>query len=254
MSVVEANFLDEFSAIVDSYIKTESESALYQASELGRRLVAQRVGPEELVTMHFRIMQRIAATELPEESSRDLLKASHVLLEVVMAHGLAFREYLEAQETEFQRIQQFSTQIQQQKEGIATAHQQLQTIIDQMVDGLVEMDAIGRVLLANPAAERVLEVPSAQLVSRPIWDCLLPVRHDDFYKAMTDMQRDKVPIQLPGTKGERYYKLTLAPVLDEERHIYRTLLLIRDVTKEEEANRVRNELVSMVSHELRTPL
>ena len=86
----------EFIELLLSYINSEDEDELYQASELGHRLVQQEVGPEELVAIHLEAMQtlmgQIPLTQVPVL----LMKSHNLLLEAMMAYSLAYRDYLQA--------------------------------------------------------------------------------------------------------------------------------------------------------------
>jgi len=53
---------------------------------------------------------------------------------------------------------------------------------------------------------------------------------------------------------ERVVRASLTPMLDEEQQFAGTVIVLRDVTLEQEVARAKNDFVSLVSHELRTPM
>jgi signal transduction histidine kinase len=53
---------------------------------------------------------------------------------------------------------------------------------------------------------------------------------------------------------ERVVRASLTPMLDEEERFVGTVIVLRDVTLEQEVARAKNDFVSLVSHELRTPM
>jgi two-component system phosphate regulon sensor histidine kinase PhoR len=121
-----------------------------------------------------------------------------------------------------------------------------------MVEGVVALDARGRVLLVNPAARGILGIeaePPAE--GRPLLEV---VRQ----KALADLAA-------ACRAGSAQRELDLGPPLDRTLRVHAVpvpfsrqatgvLLVLHDVTELRRLERVRAEFVSNVSHELRTPL
>lgn len=113
-----------------------------------------------------------------------------------------------------------------------------------MPDGLLVLDAQQRVVRANPAAERLLEVPEA--AGKALWELL---RHEGLLRAAGEVEK---------AGGVRLLRVTVG----EERHLSVSLsrlgpgllLLLHDATESVRYQELRKEFVANVSHELRTPL
>ena len=137
-----------------------------------------------------------------------------------------------------------------------------QAILTSIVDGVVVNDAEGHTILVNPAAERILDKPAGQLVGQ---DFRVP------FSLFDDKGREEVVEAMEALLGtssstvHKAYRMTLevdsriihaqlCPVLTRHGDFLGVVTVLRDVTKEVEADRTKSEFVSNVSHELRTPM
>ncbi|MFV9506046.1 MAG: ATP-binding protein [Oscillochloridaceae bacterium umkhey_bin13] len=130
--------------------------------------------------------------------------------------------------------------------------------------GLALLDANGRVLRANPAWTR-------------LWGLVERSERNAFHVGLdlieTLLPRLQAPLQLTEfcTNGQRSPAATQSirvhlsnptqdlhilsvPTRDSQRQLTGRIWAVTDVTREGQADRVKNEFVSTVSHELRTPL
>lgn len=77
------------------YIHTRSEAALYRASLMSQAFVNDGLGPEEIIALHTDALSH-AVVDLPlRERLRAGTDAMQFLLEVMIAYGVHYREYLE---------------------------------------------------------------------------------------------------------------------------------------------------------------
>ena len=134
---------------------------------------------------------------------------------------------------------------------------------DELPDGVVVTDASGSVVLANPAAERILAIPADALVGRDLraalplsdvqgrdwWDCLKPW---DGLATRTRIPEQRVHVSDGPLQG-RELLLTAAFVRNGS-GLQRVVFSLRDNRARERSERSRADLVSTVAHELRSPL
>ena len=139
-----------------------------------------------------------------------------------------------------------------------------QSILDGAGEGIVGLDAHGRVTFANPAAARLLGVPTEQLAGRLFHDVARP--HEPDGREVTTAGDPVTAAVSAGTTrvgGEGTYRradgtdfdveLTVAPTRNEDDEVV-AVLMFRDVSERRAVDRLKDEFVSVVSHELRTPL
>jgi len=135
---------------------------------------------------------------------------------------------------------------------------------DDLPDGVLVTDGSGTVLLANPAAERILATSRDALVGRSLqdalpladeqqrewWSCTNPFNGLD-----TRTRQPERSLQLSsGPLKGRELLVTASFVRDDSRRLQRVVVSLRDNRARERTDRSRADLVSTVAHELRSPL
>lgn len=160
--------------------------------------------------------------------------------------------------------------VQNRRQVIATLQQseerarELETVITQMVDGVVIADAAGRVVRVNPAGVEMLgrsvipgpedQYPQLYQVYMPggqpyPWDELPLVR-----AARGQLVRGVELVVRHPDGLVRVLSVSAAPLHREDGTPNGAVAVMRDVTEVKEAERLKDEFLAIVSHELRTPL
>jgi PAS domain S-box-containing protein len=133
---------------------------------------------------------------------------------------------------------------------------------DELADGVLVADADGRVVLLNPAAERMLARSADETIGRDFREALplVDAQGRDWW-ACTDpyaglRSRTRQPERLLTLTGaaERDLLVTARYVRDGERRLTRLVVSLRDTAARTRSERSGSELVSTVAHELRSPL
>lgn len=117
--------LDQYGQVLAAYLKTPSEQALYDASLLSQTLVHHGVGPEEIVALHMEALDLAFDGFTPREQARSVVHAHQFLLEVMIAYGLTYREYLELKVRE--RDSAVALAVQERTELLATVAHEMRT-------------------------------------------------------------------------------------------------------------------------------
>jgi two-component system phosphate regulon sensor histidine kinase PhoR len=147
------------------------------------------------------------------------------------------------------RISRQSTEINRQIDKVTEQKARLQTIMDNINEGLVIIDENHDVLTINTPALAILDAEEAD------------VKHKK-YSNLTDNKQLLNVIQkaLSGEKSdiifeakERMYQIFYSPV-KEKGEITGAVLLLFDVTERTKSEKIRREFTANVSHELKTPL
>lgn len=134
-------------------------------------------------------------------------------------------------------------------------HRRAEQVIGHMADGLLALDPEGRVTALNPAAEALTGWRPAEAVGRPACQVLGCAGEDAaaLAAALAGLRGDAAVQGCvaagPAAGGRRILGYSAAPLPDGGR-----VLLIRDVTREQELQAFQRELVATFSHELRAPL
>lgn len=142
-----------------------------------------------------------------------------------------------------------------------------QAILRSLGEGVVVLDEFGKVILFNPAAEGILGIEESRLLGQPLSD--IPslgesldasVRGMEVYEALDsglramEAQDHSQQMRLELANPPQSIELHFTPVLGPFARSYGSVVVLRDMTREIEADRAKRDFISSVSHELRTPL
>lgn len=115
-----------------------------------------------------------------------------------------------------------------------------------MPDGVVVLNQLGEIRWFNRAAARLLDLRVPQDVGQRIVNL---IRHPDFIHYVKRGEYEEA-VEIPSELGsDLRLTLQIVPYAESQR-----LLLVKDVTRLHQLQKVRREFVANVSHELRTPL
>jgi PAS domain S-box-containing protein len=156
---------------------------------------------------------------------------------------------------------------QAQELGQMLRHQQeestkSQSILTSIADGVVVNSSAGETIMVNPAAERILEMSGADLIGRDYRSLFSVFDEEGQEVAIAAME---ALLSTSASELHKAFKMTLeidsrvinahlSPVRTEQDDSLGVVTVLRDITKEVEADRAKSEFVSNVSHELRTPM
>lgn len=158
-----------------------------------------------------------------------------------------------------------------ESERLRAELRRLELVISSVADGFLVIDRQGKVVRMNPAAREIYRAilgpdnldhalattPLDQLFERRDHDGRPIARSDlPIWRALA--RGEVVPGQelriSTGHGRGRTIIGSAAPLRDERGNLVGAVAVIQDITALKEAERIRDELLSMISHELRTPL
>ena len=123
----------------------------------------------------------------------------------------------------------------------------LSTVLEQLTDGVIIVDANGFIQFANPAAQKLFEI--SDVIGHSVTEVVRNHQLVDAWRRCQqtgEMQSESV--ELPA----RHQFLQLIAIPDT--HASGSLLLVQDLTRVRRLETVRRDFISNISHELRTPL
>lgn len=184
------------------------------------------------------------------------------------AHVRLFRSVLSQVATAIGNAEVYQLITQQAQEmGQMLRHQQeestkSQSILTSIADGVVVNSAEGKTIMVNPAAERILEMASEQLIGQDFQTLFSVFDTKGREEVVAAME---VLLSASASEVHKAFQMTLeidsrvihahlAPVQTQRDDFLGVVTVLRDITKEVEADRAKSEFVSNVSHELRTPM
>ena len=139
--------------------------------------------------------------------------------------------------------------IQEQIDTFSEEHRRSETILTNMGEGVLLVNGASEITYANPTAISMLELPDAYIGKALIEINRIPELQALLKKAEQTETIAFAEIQL-GNLREPEAEVTVVPVSAGQEYV----IVIHDVTKERQLERIRADFVANVSHELRTPL
>jgi two-component system, OmpR family, sensor histidine kinase VicK len=126
------------------------------------------------------------------------------------------------------------------------------SVLTHMTDGVIAANQKGEVLLMNARAGRMLNISLSEAQGKSVLTLLKLDEHTTIH-ALYDLY-DEILIDL-STEDKKYYlKANISPIKREEKDFAGMIIVLHDVTEQEQIEQERREFVATVSHELRTPL
>lgn len=136
-------------------------------------------------------------------------------------------------------------------EEVDSEKTKVETILQNMTDGILAFNLKGELIHINPEAEKMLEIEDKSNVSD--FDTLFKSIDADISFGDLLYIRHDVPVERQIQIGTRFIRFNFVTFYMENR-ASGILVVMHDITKQEKLEISRREFVANVSHELRTPL
>ncbi len=125
----------------------------------------------------------------------------------------------------------------------------IETIINQMNDGIIGFDAKKRILFLNVVAEKLLGVKEADVMGKYSADVAV---HNDLMRTLLQ-DGVKKELKIYADNKESYFNIDVLNVMNSEEVIGQVIVL-KNITPFHELNEAKTNFIATVSHELKTPI
>jgi len=154
-------------------------------------------------------------------------------------------------------IRRHTSRRRQQERGLRASEAKLRSLIDNMLSGLITVDAGGVIESVNPAAERIFGYASGELAGKHLGILLPRSTARDLRGYLERVVKESLGrvMEWPARRknGDLFtLGLSIFQFGPAAGKLYAGIM--RDLSDRREVERLKNEFVSSVSHELRTPL
>jgi len=142
----------------------------------------------------------------------------------------------------------------------------LETILSNLVEGLMTLDANKVITSFNPAMENMLAVPAKDILGKKCCDVFSgSLCKEECYfaqafssgKDIIDAEFNLMPYNKKGSAGRSKNISILSSISllrGDDAKIIGAVCLFKDISRIKEAEQIRTDFISMATHELRTPL
>lgn len=155
-------------------------------------------------------------------------------------------------------INQASQAITKLQEVVKTEQSKMNAMVESMADGIVMTDTDYRIMAANPSAKKTIGIDEKKEID--IFDFIdklggkfdIKGRLEESVKLNKSYASDKILL------GDKFYQFFVFPVKSSmaiyEGKVLGGVVIIHNVTKEMEVEKMREDFTHMIVHELRSPL
>jgi len=130
-------------------------------------------------------------------------------------------------------------------------------------DGAISTDELGRITRVNPVAQKILGYKESELVGEWFPKAIIALNANDTPMALIDRPITKAFLTGHPIFEKAFYlrkngekipvAMTVSPIVLDDKPLG-AIEVFRDITLEEEIDRMKSEFISLASHQLRTPL
>jgi len=148
----------------------------------------------------------------------------------------------------------------QNVEQLTLERNKFEAVLMSIVNGVVVCDNYDNVVLVNNAAKKMLEVDDEQILNTKIQmycdtdgELCFKEKIEQFKDTPLDIMENK-PLEFNIEIDNRIIKAVISPMFSKNQDYVGYVIVLIDVTKEVEIDRMKSHFISNVSHELRTPV
>lgn len=158
------------------------------------------------------------------------------------------------------RLEQQLGELDEARHQVEASGRKLALFAERAPIAVLELDPRGIITQVNHAAELMFGYAGGELVGQHVRKLVLPAFHAEFDTSWEELLRSResiaaIKIRNPRRDGlELICEWTVTPLVNSEGMLIAVIAQGQDITREQEAERMKNEFTSTLSHELRTPL
>ena len=216
-------------------------------------------GAREVLTVLFTILTLIAFTFIfnlpgiisdPISSLAEGIRAiagKNYKKRIYLRQGDEFGELANAFNTMAEKLDEYENSNLAQ---IKFEKSRIETIINQMRDGIVGFDGKRNILFLNAVAEKLLGLREADIAGKYAPDVALG---NDLMRTLLQDDLSKKDLKIYCDNKESYFSKDVLDVKNNEAIIGQVIVL-RNITPFHELNEAKTNFIATVSHELKTPL
>ncbi|QRN82892.1 PAS domain-containing protein [Chloroflexota bacterium] len=147
-------------------------------------------------------------------------------------------------------LQSMANDLGAQIDALTSERAKLSAVLNQMTDGVIIVDADGKVQLLNPAAERLFDIRESTALNRSVVEVMRYHQLVELWRKAKSGERESITLEI----GPQHLFLQVVATPLRTALPGSTMILLQDLTQLRRLETVRRDFISNVSHELRTPL
>jgi PAS domain S-box-containing protein len=156
-----------------------------------------------------------------------------------------------------------STPIFSKMQNLLTHQTEAEVLFMSIGDGAITTDEFGRITRVNPSAENMLGFKEAELLGQWFLKSIVAISFEGQRMTVIDQPITQAFLTGKPVSGKMFYvsktgsqipvAVNVSPIISKKRPIG-AIEVFRDISIEQEVDRMKSEFISLASHQLRTPL
>lgn len=145
-------------------------------------------------------------------------------------------------------------------EQLTLERNKLEAVLMSIINGVIVCDNNDKVVLANSSALSMLEIEEKNFLNKKIQNYIDSHGQKCFFEKIEEFKDtpldiiEQKPLEFNIDAGKKTIKATISPMFSQQQDYVGYIIVLLDITRETEVNKLKNTFISNVSHELRTPV
>ncbi|MBU2541576.1 MAG: PAS domain S-box protein [Candidatus Omnitrophica bacterium] len=179
--------------------------------------------------------------------------------------SIAKREYEELKnkaklfdKTLLDEIAKATQDLKRKNKRLAGEKERVDTVIRNLADGMIVVDKQGKVMMINPAAEQLLGIDKKEKIGKFLQEGLGSHQLVALAKGNLADEAEAVSKEIELSSNDeqtkRILRASTAVVENENGNTVGMVMMLSDITRQKQVDKMKSDFVAHVSHELRTPI
>ncbi len=169
-----------------------------------------------------------------------------------------FNQVISRLQDKYEKLSVSNEDIAITNEVLSYEKERIESVIDNIGDGIMVADSVGSVILVNRTMVNMMKFSRQEVIGKTINECfdnreiLSFIEKNQFYGSV--FSRKNLEITLSHSGGDNIVRLSYQPLLSPEESVIGSIIIAKDITVQKAAQQNQSDFIAHVSHELRTPL